>query len=41
MLSGVGPSEHLKDKGIEVIHNLEGVGRNLTRSLRNICSTRM
>ena len=29
MLSGVGPSEHLKDKGIEVVHNLEGVGRNL------------
>jgi choline dehydrogenase len=29
MLSGVGPSEHLKDKGIEVVHNLDGVGRNL------------
>ena len=29
MLSGVGPSEHLKDKGIDVVHNLEGVGRNL------------
>jgi choline dehydrogenase len=29
MLSGVGPSKHLKDKGIEVVHNLEGVGRNL------------
>ena len=29
MLSGVGPSEHLKDKGIEVVHNLDGVGKNL------------
>ena len=29
MLSGVGPSKHLKDKGIEVVHSLEGVGRNL------------
>jgi choline dehydrogenase len=29
MLSGVGPSKHLKDNGIEVVHNLEGVGRNL------------
>ena len=29
MLSGVGPSQHLKEKGIEVVHNLEGVGRNL------------
>src|SRR6056300_1536537 len=29
MLSGVGPSKHLKENGIEVVHNLEGVGRNL------------
>ena len=29
MLSGVGPSQHLKDKGIDVVHNLEGVGKNL------------
>ena len=29
MVSGVGPSSHLKDKGIEVIHNLDGVGKNL------------
>ena len=29
MLSGVGPAQHLKNKGIEVIHALEGVGKNL------------
>ena len=29
MLSGVGQSQHLKDKGIQVVHNLEGVGKNL------------
>ena len=29
MLSGIGPSQHLKDKGISVVHSLEGVGKNL------------
>ncbi len=29
MVSGVGPAEHLKEKGIEVVHNLKGVGKNL------------
>ena len=29
LLSGVGPANHLKEKGIEVKHNLQGVGRNL------------
>lgn len=29
MLSGVGPEAHLKDKGIHVLHKLEGVGQNL------------
>ena len=29
MVSGVGPAEHLKEKGIEVLHSLEGVGKNL------------
>ena len=29
MLSGVGPKEHLRAKGIEPIHHLSGVGKNL------------
>ncbi|PAV25656.1 choline dehydrogenase [Tamilnaduibacter salinus] len=29
MLSGIGPAEHLKDHGIDVVHDLPGVGRNL------------
>ena len=29
MISGVGPADHLKDKGIKVVHNLKGVGKNL------------
>ena len=29
MVSGVGPAIHLKDNGINVVHNLEGVGKNL------------
>ena len=29
MLSGVGPAAHLKDRGIEVVHDSAGVGRNL------------
>ena len=29
MLSGVGPVEHLKEKGIKIVHALEGVGKNL------------
>ena len=29
MLSGVGPAEHLKDHGIEVVVDLPGVGQNL------------
>lgn len=29
MLSGVGPAAHLKEHGIDVVHNSVGVGRNL------------
>ena len=29
LLSGIGPNKHLKEKGINIIHNLEGVGKNL------------
>jgi len=29
MLSGIGPAEHLKSHGIEVLHDSPGVGRNL------------
>jgi choline dehydrogenase len=29
LLSGVGPAEHLREVGVEVIHDLPGVGQNL------------
>jgi choline dehydrogenase len=29
MVSGVGPADHLKEKGIEIVHELKGVGKNL------------
>ena len=29
MLSGIGPAKHLKEHGIEVLHDSQGVGRNL------------
>ncbi len=34
MLSGVGPAAHLQDKGIDVLHDLPGVGRNLSEHPR-------
>ncbi len=29
MLSGIGPKDHLSDKGIKLVHDLPGVGQNL------------
>src|SRR5262249_2225383 len=29
LLSGIGPAEHLRELGIEVVHHLAGVGKNL------------
>src|SRR3546814_16398837 len=34
MLSGVGPATHLKEHGIEVVHDAEGVGANLQDHLQ-------
>lgn len=34
MLSGIGPAAHLQDKGIAVLHDLPGVGRNLSEHPR-------
>jgi len=37
MLSGVGPADHLRATGIEVVHDLPGVGQNLQDHL-DICT---
>ncbi len=34
MLSGIGPAEHLRAHGIDVVHDLPGVGRNLSEHPR-------
>ena len=34
MTSGVGPAKHLRDHGIDLVHALEGVGRNLQDHLQ-------
>ncbi|MBT2135660.1 GMC family oxidoreductase N-terminal domain-containing protein [Croceibacterium sp. LX-88] len=34
MLSGIGPAEHLAEMGIPLVHNLPGVGRNLSEHPR-------
>ena len=33
--SGIGPAAHLKEHGIEVVHDLPGVGRNLADHITN------
>ena len=34
MLSGIGPAEHLAERGVPVVHDLPGVGRNLAEHPR-------
>ncbi|MBS9716451.1 GMC family oxidoreductase [Pseudohalocynthiibacter aestuariivivens] len=41
MLSGIGPAAHLKEHGITVAHNLEGVGGNLQDHLQLRCAYRV
>jgi choline dehydrogenase-like flavoprotein len=40
-LSGVGPGEHLRDMGIEVLHDLPGVGSNLQDHFNTYCTYRI
>jgi len=41
LLSGIGPSQHLRDMGIEVIHDLPGVGANLHDHFNTYCTWRI
>jgi choline dehydrogenase len=41
LLSGLGPSEHLRDMGIEVLHELPGVGANLHDHFNTYCTWRI
>lgn len=36
MLSGIGPAQHLRDRGIPVVHPLSGVGQNLQDHLTTV-----
>jgi choline dehydrogenase len=40
-LSGIGPGEHLRDKGIAVVHELPGVGSNLQDHFNTFCTYRI
>ena len=37
-LSGIGPAEHLRDMGVEVVHDLAGVGSNLQDHFNTTCT---
>jgi choline dehydrogenase len=41
LLSGIGPAQHLHDTGIDVIHDLPGVGSNLQDHFNTFCSWRI
>ena len=40
LLSGIGPAQHLHDMGIQVIHDLPGVGANLHDHFNTYCTYR-
>jgi choline dehydrogenase len=40
-LSGIGPGAHLRDMGIEVVHELPGVGSNLQDHFNTFCTYRI
>ena len=40
-LSGIGPAQHLRDMGIETIHDLPGVGSNLQDHFNSYCTYRI
>jgi choline dehydrogenase len=41
LLSGIGPVEHLRDMGIDVLHDLPGVGSNLHDHFNTYCAWRI
>ncbi len=38
LLSGIGPAQHLQDMGIQVVHDLPGVGSNLHDHFNTYCT---
>ena len=40
-VSGIGPGDHLRDHGIEVLHDLPGVGSNLQDHFNTFCTYRI
>jgi choline dehydrogenase len=41
LLSGIGPAQHMRDMGIEVVHELPGVGANLHDHFNTYCTWRI